>query len=112
MTAQLISGRDIAATIRAELKDAVQALKEDSGVTPGLATVLVGADPASPAVIAANREAIVERYGRPQARRRLLTVYEEIVRHPVRHRIDKSALQRSFFDLDRFSLLKWGAYEA
>ena len=71
-----------------------------------------GAHPASPAVIAANREAIVERYGRPQARRRLLTVYEGIVRHFVRHRIDKAVLQRSFFDLDRFSLLKWGAYEA
>jgi methylenetetrahydrofolate dehydrogenase (NADP+)/methenyltetrahydrofolate cyclohydrolase len=46
MTAQLISGRDIADEIRAELVKEVRALKE-GGVTPGLATVLVGEDPAS-----------------------------------------------------------------
>ena len=47
MTAQLISGTDIANEIRAELQKEVQALKAGSGVTPGLATVLVGEDPAS-----------------------------------------------------------------
>jgi methylenetetrahydrofolate dehydrogenase (NADP+) / methenyltetrahydrofolate cyclohydrolase len=47
MSAQIISGRDIAEEIRGELKEAVAALKEASGVTPGLATVLVGEDPAS-----------------------------------------------------------------
>jgi len=47
MPAQIISGRDIANDIRAELADEVAALKADSGVVPGLATVLVGADPAS-----------------------------------------------------------------
>ncbi len=47
MSTQIISGRDISSEIRAELKDEVAALIESSGVTPGLATVLVGADPAS-----------------------------------------------------------------
>jgi len=47
MTTQIISGRDISEEIRAELKDRVAALTSESGVTPGLATVLVGADPAS-----------------------------------------------------------------
>ncbi|MEM7416863.1 MAG: bifunctional methylenetetrahydrofolate dehydrogenase/methenyltetrahydrofolate cyclohydrolase FolD [Gemmatimonadota bacterium] len=47
MSAQIISGREIAEQIRAELKDDVASLIADSGVTPGLATVLVGADPAS-----------------------------------------------------------------
>ena len=47
MGAQIISGRDIADEIRAELKDRVAHLKEGSGVTPGLATVLVGENPAS-----------------------------------------------------------------
>lgn len=47
MTAQIISGRDIAEQIRAELKVAVARMKEESGVVPGLATVLVGEDPAS-----------------------------------------------------------------
>lgn len=47
MSAQIISGREIAEQIRAELTDDVAALIAESGVTPGLATVLVGADPAS-----------------------------------------------------------------
>ncbi len=46
MSAQIISGRDISKTIRAELTEEVAALKAD-GITPGLATVLVGEDPAS-----------------------------------------------------------------
>ena len=44
---QIISGRDISTEIRAELRDKVSALKSEHGVTPGLATVLVGSDPAS-----------------------------------------------------------------
>ena len=47
MSAQIISGREIADEIRAELSERVAALKADSGVIPGLATVLVGEDPAS-----------------------------------------------------------------
>ncbi len=47
MSAQIISGREIADEIRAELSARVAALKADSGVIPGLATVLVGEDSAS-----------------------------------------------------------------
>ena len=47
MSTQIISGREIADEIRAELKDQVASLKADSGVIPGLATVLVGEDAAS-----------------------------------------------------------------
>lgn len=47
MSAQIISGKEISETIRAELKQRVSAMKAESGVTPGLATVLVGEDPAS-----------------------------------------------------------------
>lgn len=46
MTAQLLDGRAAAAAIRAELTERVAALKA-RGVVPGIATVLVGADPAS-----------------------------------------------------------------
>ncbi len=46
MSAKIISGRDIAKTIRAELKERVAELHEE-GLVPGLATVLVGDDPAS-----------------------------------------------------------------
>jgi methylenetetrahydrofolate dehydrogenase (NADP+)/methenyltetrahydrofolate cyclohydrolase len=46
MTAITLDGRAAAAQIKAELAGRVAALK-DRGVTPGIATVLVGADPAS-----------------------------------------------------------------
>ena len=46
MTATLIDGKMVAKQIRMEAKKRTKALKE-SGVTPGLAAVLVGEDPAS-----------------------------------------------------------------
>ena len=46
MTAQILDGKAASATIKAELTERVALLK-DQGVTPGIATVLVGADPAS-----------------------------------------------------------------
>ncbi|MDA0310867.1 MAG: bifunctional 5,10-methylenetetrahydrofolate dehydrogenase/5,10-methenyltetrahydrofolate cyclohydrolase [Gemmatimonadetes bacterium] len=47
MSAQIISGKDIAADIRSELSGEVAKLVAETGVTPGLATVLVGENPAS-----------------------------------------------------------------
>ena len=47
MTAQLIDGKAIAAQIYEEIKAEVAELKEKHGITPGLATVLVGDNPAS-----------------------------------------------------------------
>ena len=47
MSAEIISGKQIAEDIRQELTQRVAALKADHGLTPGLATVLVGEDPAS-----------------------------------------------------------------
>ncbi|MEP7215619.1 MAG: tetrahydrofolate dehydrogenase/cyclohydrolase catalytic domain-containing protein [Anaerolineaceae bacterium] len=46
MTAQIIDGKAIAAEIKAEVAARVAALRE-RGVTPGLAAILVGDDPAS-----------------------------------------------------------------
>ncbi|MGW9156818.1 MULTISPECIES: bifunctional methylenetetrahydrofolate dehydrogenase/methenyltetrahydrofolate cyclohydrolase [unclassified Microbacterium] len=46
MTAKILDGKAASAAIRAELTERVAALKE-RGITPGIATVLVGADPAS-----------------------------------------------------------------
>ncbi|WP_337004593.1 MULTISPECIES: bifunctional methylenetetrahydrofolate dehydrogenase/methenyltetrahydrofolate cyclohydrolase [unclassified Microbacterium] len=46
MTAKILDGKAAAAAIRAELTERVAALKA-KGITPGIATVLVGADPAS-----------------------------------------------------------------
>src|ERR1700761_8274361 len=47
MTAQIIDGKRIAAELRARVADEVARLKRDHEITPGLAVVLVGHDPAS-----------------------------------------------------------------
>ena len=47
MSAEIISGKEIAQTIRGEIAARVTALKEKHDLVPGLATVLVGEDPAS-----------------------------------------------------------------
>ena len=65
----------------------------------------------SSAIIENNRRAVLQHYGTEQYRNRLLAIYDQIVNHPVCHRIDKRALREAFFDLDRFSLLQWGAYD-
>jgi 5,10-methylene-tetrahydrofolate dehydrogenase/methenyl tetrahydrofolate cyclohydrolase len=47
MTAELLDGRATSATIREEVKAGVEQLKAEHDVVPGLATVLVGENPAS-----------------------------------------------------------------
>ncbi len=47
MVAQVIDGKAFAAKVRAQVADQVAKLKEENGITPGLAVVLVGEDPAS-----------------------------------------------------------------
>ena len=47
MPAEIISGSGIARQIREELKEEIAELKEEHNLVPGLATVLVGEDPAS-----------------------------------------------------------------
>ncbi len=47
MTAQIISGTEIAKQIREELKQEIAELREKHNLVPGLATVLLGEDPAS-----------------------------------------------------------------
>ena len=46
-TARIIDGKAIAERLRQDISVAVAAMKRDRGVTPGLAVVLVGEDPAS-----------------------------------------------------------------
>jgi methylenetetrahydrofolate dehydrogenase (NADP+)/methenyltetrahydrofolate cyclohydrolase len=53
MAAVIISGKDVSARIREELKGRVARLKE-KGVTPGLGVVLVGEDPASVSYVTAK----------------------------------------------------------
>jgi methylenetetrahydrofolate dehydrogenase (NADP+) / methenyltetrahydrofolate cyclohydrolase len=60
-SAKIIDGKAVAAAIRAECKTRVAALKSQS-VTPGLAVILVGADPAS-AVYVRNKIRACEEVG-------------------------------------------------
>ena len=62
-------------------------------------------------IIANNRKAVADHYGPALYRKRLLTIYDRVAHHPVRHRIDKRVLLDAFFDLERFPLLKWSAYD-
>jgi len=47
MGAAVIDGKDFAARVRAKVAASVAAMKAERGITPGLAVVLVGEDPAS-----------------------------------------------------------------
>ena len=44
---EIIDGKKFSQTLRAKVKNYVDAMKEKHGVTPGLAVILVGEDPAS-----------------------------------------------------------------
>jgi len=60
MTAKLIDGTQIAAEIRSEVKAAVSARQEQGLPVPGLATVLVGDDPASKVYVRNKQKACAE----------------------------------------------------
>lgn len=59
MPAKIISGKEVSAAVREELKVRVAALKE-KGVVPGLGVVLVGEDPASVSYVTAKAKAAEE----------------------------------------------------
>ena len=56
MAAKIISGKEVAAEIREELKVEVDELKSKHGLTPGLVTILVGEDPASMSYVTAKQK--------------------------------------------------------
>jgi methylenetetrahydrofolate dehydrogenase (NADP+) / methenyltetrahydrofolate cyclohydrolase len=58
--ATIIDGKAFAEAVRARVKDAVTSLKEDHGLTPGLAVVLVGEDPASQVYVRNKKKQTVE----------------------------------------------------
>lgn len=71
MVAELISGKEVAKTIREELSQKVAALKTEKGVIPGLGVILVGEDPASVSYVTAKGKACDE-----------LGIFEETFRMP------------------------------
>lgn len=71
MTAKIISGNEVAAEIRAELKVRVAELKE-KGIHPGLGVVLVGEDPASVSYVTSKAKGSQE-----------IGMFEETIRLPA-----------------------------
>ncbi len=60
MPATIIDGKAVAQSVREAVKRDADAWRERTGAAPGLATILVGEDPASAVYIASKRKACVE----------------------------------------------------
>ncbi|MCB9162226.1 MAG: bifunctional methylenetetrahydrofolate dehydrogenase/methenyltetrahydrofolate cyclohydrolase FolD [Caldilineaceae bacterium] len=60
MTASIIDGKEIAATIRGEIADDVAAMQAAHGIVPGLATVLVGSRKDSETYVRMKKKACAE----------------------------------------------------
>lgn len=71
MSATIVSGKDLAAELREEIKQKVAEMKQKQGKTPGLAVILVGEDPASQ-IYVRNKEKACEEVG----------MYSEVKRLP------------------------------
>lgn len=56
MTATILDGKAVAATVRAEVAERVAGFVQRTGRQPGLATILVGEDPASAVYVASKRK--------------------------------------------------------
>ena len=60
MTAKIIDGKAVAESIKARVKEQAAQLHATCGITPGLATVLVGENPASKAYVASKQKTVQE----------------------------------------------------
>lgn len=60
MAAQIINGKDLAKSLRDEIASKTAELKASKGVTPGLAVILVGENPASVSYVTAKEKACTE----------------------------------------------------
>lgn len=69
MTAKILDGKIIAAQIKEEVKNKTAALKEKHKVTPGLAVIIVGEDPASEVYVRRKHQACEE-----------IGIYSEVIR--------------------------------
>jgi hypothetical protein len=95
MAARLIDGKAFAAGVRARVGERVAALKAEQGVTPGLAVILVGADPASQVYVGskekmaveAGMHSVVHRMGPEASEAELLAKVAELNADPAIHGI-------------------------
>jgi methylenetetrahydrofolate dehydrogenase (NADP+)/methenyltetrahydrofolate cyclohydrolase len=95
MTATLIDGKPLAATLRTRVTDAVRDLSERHGLVPGLAVVLVGDDPASEVYVGAKTKMVAQsgmrsfdhRLSASTSRDMLLALIDSLNRNPQVHGI-------------------------
>ncbi len=95
MTAQIISGTEVARQIREELKQEIAELKAKHNLVPGLVTVLVGEDPASQVYVGQKVKTCEalgvysERYDLPAntSQKDLLSLIDKLNRNPKIHGI-------------------------
>ena len=95
MTAHVLDGREFSARVRARVAEGVRVLKEEHGITPGLAVVLVGEDPASQVYVRSKGEKTVEagmnsyehRLGADTGEEELLALVEQLNGDPAVHGI-------------------------
>jgi len=95
MTAQIISGTEIARQIREELQQEITELKVKHNLVPGLVTVLVGADPASQVYVGQKEKTSIalgihsERYDLPAktTQKELMALIDKLNKDPKIHGI-------------------------
>ncbi len=80
--AQIISGKEVSAKVREELKKETAALIEATGIYPGLAVILVGNDPASQVYVRNKQLAC-----------------EELGFHPFEYKLGENTTQEQLLDL-------------
>ena len=66
----------------------------------------------APGLVDRNRRIVLERYNLEIYRERLLDIYRATIEKEVEHAPDKAVILSAFLSPDRFSLLKWSAYDS
>ena len=92
MKAQIIDGKKLAAETRAEIARGVAMLKTEKGVTPGLAVILVGDNPASVSYVTAKEKACNEAGMLSREIRMPATVAEDELLAEIRRLNDNPAI--------------------
>lgn len=79
---KLISGKEVSTSIRAKIKEEAQKLRDDYGIQPGLAVILVGNAPASQIYVRNKQKAC-----------------EEVGFHAFEYRLNENSTQEQLLDL-------------
>lgn len=80
--ATLISGKAVSAEVRVKIREEAMKLRENYGILPGLAVILVGNDPASQIYVRNKQKAC-----------------EEVGFHPFEYRLNENATEEQLLDL-------------